>query len=60
LLEVCRERELACIDLAAALPQDETVFYDDAHFNESGARQVANVVVRSLLELGVVGRQSGL
>jgi lysophospholipase L1-like esterase len=60
LLEVCRERELACIDLAAALPQDETVFYDDAHFNESGARQVANVVVRSLLEFGVVGRQSGL
>ncbi len=60
LLEVCRDRELACIDLAAALPQDETVFYDDAHFNESGARRVANVVARSLLELGVVGRQTGL
>ena len=60
LLEVCRDRELACIDLAAALPQDETVFFDDVHFNESGARRVANVVARSLLELGVVGRQTGL
>lgn len=44
LLEVCRERGLECVDLAARLPRDATVFYDDVHFNEAGARQVAAVL----------------
>jgi lysophospholipase L1-like esterase len=41
LLRVCRERRLECLDLASLLEKDTTVFYDDAHFNESGARKVA-------------------
>lgn len=49
-LEVCRTRQIECFDLAAALPQDTSVFYDDLHFNESGAQQVAGLVVEYLLD----------
>lgn len=48
-LEVCRERGLECVDLAAKLPRDTSVFYDDCHFNESGARRVAEVLAAHLL-----------
>jgi len=44
LLRVCRERSLECLDLASLLAKDTTVFYDDAHFNESGARKVAEAI----------------
>jgi lysophospholipase L1-like esterase len=44
LLDVCRVRGVECVDLAARLPRDATVFYDDCHFNESGARQVATLL----------------
>ena len=37
LLEVCKQRSIHCVDLASALPKDDSVFYDDMHFNESGA-----------------------
>lgn len=43
LLEACSNRGIECIDLAR-LPQDVTVFYDDCHFNENGARLVATTV----------------
>jgi lysophospholipase L1-like esterase len=46
LLRVCRERGLECLDLASLLEKDTTVFYDDAHFNESGARKVAEALSR--------------
>ncbi|MHC4886844.1 MAG: SGNH/GDSL hydrolase family protein [Planctomycetota bacterium] len=36
------------IDLAAQLPSDTTVFYDDVHFNESGAARVAELVATYL------------
>ena len=51
LLQICSERDLDCIDLAAMLPQDDTVYYDDVHFNESGARQVADKVTPVLADL---------
>ena len=41
LLSICAERSLECYDLAAALPKDTSVFYDDVHFNQKGARLVA-------------------
>jgi lysophospholipase L1-like esterase len=44
LLETCRERRVECLDLAAVLEKDTSVFYDDVHFNESGARRVATAV----------------
>lgn len=35
------------IDLASQLPKDTSVFYDDCHFNESGARKVAEIISKS-------------
>lgn len=37
------------VDLAAQLPQDTSIYYDDVHFNETGARAVAEVVARVFL-----------
>lgn len=41
LLEVCRARHVECIDLARQLPLNGRIFFDDMHFTEVGARQVA-------------------
>jgi lysophospholipase L1-like esterase len=49
LLNICKKREIECIDLASLLPKDKTVFYDDMHFNESGAKKVADIVSQYLL-----------
>lgn len=49
LLEICREREVECIDLSSSLEKDTTVFYDDDHFNEGGARKVATILSNYLL-----------
>jgi lysophospholipase L1-like esterase len=55
LLEVCREVPGAvCLDLAASLPRDATVFYDDVHFNEAGSRRVARVVAEGVQGAGLV------
>ena len=40
-LEVCAAEGARCYDLAAKLPKDTSVFYDDCHFNTSGARKLA-------------------
>ncbi|HLP49604.1 MAG TPA: SGNH/GDSL hydrolase family protein [Chitinophagales bacterium] len=37
------------IDLATQLPRDTSVFYDDCHFNESGARKVAGIISEHLV-----------
>ncbi len=50
LLRVCRVRRQECLDLASVLEKDTTVFYDDVHFNESGARKVAEALSRHILE----------
>lgn len=50
LLAVCQDRKVEGVDLAPMLPHDTTVFYDDAHFNESGARQVARILAQHFLE----------
>ncbi len=49
LKQVCAESDAMCVDLAAALPKDTTMFYDDAHFNESGARAVARELAEAIL-----------
>lgn len=41
LKEICKERDVECIDLENSLAKDETTFYDDCHFNESGANKLA-------------------
>ena len=50
-LDVCRERELACLDLAGQVPRDTLMFFDDCHFTEAGARVVAEAVVKYLQRL---------
>jgi len=59
LLQVCRDRGVACIDLAAALPKDTTIFYDDAHFNEAGSRRVAEVLAHYLITQSTLGALLG-
>ncbi len=49
LQKVCLEKGVPCVDLDKALPKDTSVFYDDLHFNESGARQVAHLVAQCIL-----------
>ncbi len=53
LLEICTATPATCIDVAAALPGDTSIFYDDVHFNESGARQVAELVGMELARAGI-------
>lgn len=50
LLAICRDRKIDCVDLASRLPKDTSVFYDDAHFNEGGARKVAEPLAAYLLD----------
>ncbi len=42
--EVCADQQTPLVDLATLLPKDDTVFYDDCHFNIEGCRQVAALV----------------
>src|SRR5262249_8176703 len=51
LLRVCQKRQIECLDLASMLEKDTTVFYDDAHFNESGPRKVPEPLSTYLLKL---------
>ena len=49
LLATCRRiPEAVCVDLAARVPRDATVFYDDVHFNEAGSRRVARILAESV------------
>lgn len=48
LLNICKERGVECVDLSY-LEKDTTVFYDDVHFNESGARKVFMALVNYIL-----------
>ncbi|TRZ53595.1 SGNH/GDSL hydrolase family protein [bacterium] len=49
LRKICQERQVECIDLASILDKDTTVFYDDSHFNESGARKVSRILSNYIL-----------
>ncbi len=49
LLDICSERSLECYDLASAVPKDLSAFYDDAHFNENGARIASDFIAEKLL-----------
>jgi len=48
-LEVCRARELFCIDLANAIPKQAKYFMDELHYSDAGADLIADVVTRELL-----------
>lgn len=48
LQSVCKKYHVPCIDLAAQLPKDTSVFYDDCHFNVSGCDTVATILCEFL------------
>jgi lysophospholipase L1-like esterase len=48
LLDVCRERQLPCLDLAARIPPETTMLFDDCHYTDAGANAVAAAVVEHL------------
>jgi lysophospholipase L1-like esterase len=48
LLDVCRERGLSCLDLAARIPREATMFVDDCHFTDAGSSAVAAAVAEHL------------
>lgn len=48
LRDTCSELGVDCLDLAAVLAPGTATFYDDVHFNEAGARAVAERVAEIL------------
>ena len=56
---VARREGVECVDLAKALPRSLDSFYDDCHFNESGARRVARELSAHFLATGGVRTASG-
>ena len=48
LAEVCVRHRLECFDLAEVIPRDTLIYYDDAHYTEHGAREVARAVATYL------------
>lgn len=58
LLDVCEQNALECYDLASHIPKDTSAFYDDVHFNEAGARLVAQNLKEYLLARGPFGTQA--
>jgi hypothetical protein len=49
LLAICREKQLECYDMAAAIPKDTSAFSDESHYNDNGARMVADYLAERLL-----------
>ena len=50
LLEVCRKREVECVDMAEMVPKAAKVFYDHAHFTEYGSAIVTERFAEYLLD----------
>ena len=51
LLGMCTRISLECFDLASVIPKTKFSFYDDAHFNEGGARLVAYFIAKYLISM---------
>lgn len=51
LLTTCAERGYACVDLAQSIPHGLSHFYDQVHFNEPGARRVAESLLPATREI---------
>lgn len=50
LKNICLKNDVEFIEFEGRLEKDTTTFYDDCHFNESGARKVARIVSDYLLQ----------
>jgi len=49
LLDVCQQNGLECFDIAARIPKSTASFFDEEHFNESGARAMAQNLTEYVL-----------
>jgi hypothetical protein len=56
LREVCRARDVECVDAAARIEPTTANFYDDAHFTEEGSANIARLIADYLLERPPLGR----
>ena len=50
LLRVCSEQGVECLDVAERMPRDGSIFSDDAHLTERGARLLADQIAAYLAE----------
>jgi lysophospholipase L1-like esterase len=48
-LTLGRQESVPVVDAARHLPRDDTVFYDDCHFNVSGAAKLAGRIMETLI-----------
>tara|TARA_R110000796_G_scaffold252640_2_gene389797 strand:+ start:45606 stop:46724 length:1119 start_codon:yes stop_codon:yes gene_type:complete len=48
LMRVCKEEGVLYLDLDSKMPKTTASFYDDCHFNENGAKQVADLLYEFL------------
>lgn len=60
MLDVCAERALDCLDLAAEVPRDLSAFYDDCHFTKRGSVLVAEAVTAHLRSVSFLRRSARL
>jgi lysophospholipase L1-like esterase len=49
LITICRNNGVPCYDLAAVVPHSDRYFYDIVHFNDNGARLVAQKTAEFIL-----------
>ena len=48
MLQVCKERNIPCYDLASQFPHDRKYFYDLAHFTDAGAAFVGQQTTQAV------------
>lgn len=48
LMEICKDENVECVDLASLIPHSKLYFYDITHFNEKGAELVAEKITEFL------------
>ena len=50
LKEICLRRNVELIDICQNIPKDTSAFYDDVHFNENGAKLIADRIYSNLIK----------
>ena len=45
------ERDINLIDLEELIPQTDTYFYDQVHYNDNGSKLAASIIAEHLLAL---------